>query len=138
MEIGGIVIFAGTYRASDSGVYGKMYHLLNSYDETSGSFGLANTEAARNAYLREAEYRNTDWFDLLFSNSISQNHSVSMSSGTDKAQYYTSFSIMDDPGWYKQSSVQRYTGNINALYNISKKVTVNIIGNAAYRKQRAP
>ena len=138
MEKGGIINFAGTYRASDSGVYGKMYHLLNSYDETSGSFGLANTEAARNAYLREAEYRNTDWFDLLFSNSISQNHSVSMSSGTDKAQYYTSFSIMDDPGWYKQSSVQRYTGNINALYNISKKVTVNIIGNAAYRKQRAP
>ena len=138
MEKGGLLNMADTYRASDSGVYGKMYHLMNTYDAATGKFALANTPAARNAYLAEAEYRNTDWFDELFSNSISHNHSISMSSGTDKAQYYTSFSVMGDPGWYKQSAVQRYTGNINALYNISSKVSLNVIGNAAYRKQRAP
>ena len=126
-----------SFRSSSSGVYGKMYQLMRQYDPATG-FGLANTEQAMNDYLKSAEMRNTDWFDQLFSNSIAMNHSVSMSTGTDKAQYYTSFSIMDDPGWSKQSKVQRYTANINANYNISKKLTVNLIGNASYRKQRAP
>ena len=138
MEKAGYLKLAETYRASNSGVYGKMYHLINTYDASTGKFALANTEAARNAYLKEAEYRNTDWFDVLFSNSISQNHAISMSSGTDKASYYTSLSVMHDPGWYKQSEVSRYTVNVNALYNISKQLSLNLIGNGSYRKQKAP
>lgn len=138
MENAGYLNFAETIRSSSSGVYGKMFKLINTYDATSGSFGIPNTTAAKNAYLREAEYRNTDWFDVLFSNAISQNHAVSMSSGTEKASYYTSLSMMSDPGWYKKSGVSRYTANINALYNISKRLSLNLIGNASYRKQEAP
>lgn len=132
----GYLNFADVYRAAESGVYGKMYHLMNDY--SAGGFALPNTPEARNAYLRQAEYRNTDWFDILFNNSISQNHAVSMTSGTEKASYYTSLSVMNDPGWTKQSKVQRYTANVNALYNISKQLSLNLIGNASYRKQRAP
>lgn len=138
MEKAGYLNLAETYRASDSGIYGKMYHLINTYDPTTGKYALANTLEARNAYLKEAEYRNTDWFDELFNNSISQNHAISMSSGTDKASYYTSLSVMTDPGWYEQSKVSRYTFNVNALYNISKHLTLNLIGNGSYRKQKAP
>ncbi len=134
----GFLTFSETYRGSESGVYGKMYQLMNTYDPTTGKFLLANTDEAMNAYLQEAEFRNTNWFDELFSTGISQNHSISMSTGTDKAQYYTSFSVMNDPGWTERSKVQRYTANINALYNLSKKVSLNLIGNAAYRKQEAP
>ena len=137
MEADGLISFGRTYRALDSGVYGKMYHLINTYNPATG-YGLANTQAAMYGYLREAEMRNTNWFDELFSNAISSNHSVSLSTGTDKAQLYTSFSYMNDPGWSKQSKVQRYTFNVNALYNLSKKVSVNLIGNAAYRQQRSP
>lgn len=138
MEKAGYLNFAETYRASNSGVYGKMYHLLNSYDPVTGKYALENTETARNGYLRDAEYRNTDWFEELFNNSISHNHAISMSSGTEKASYYTSLSAMNDPGWYKQSKVSRYTANVNALYNIYKNLSLNLIGNAAYREQKAP
>ena len=138
MVANGLISFGRTYRYATSGVYGKMYQLMNQYDETSGKFGLPNTPEAQAAYLQAAEMRNTDWFDELFSTAISMNHSISMSSGTDKAQYYTSFSFMDDPGWTEQSKVKRYTANINANYNISKKVTLNLIGNASYRRQNAP
>lgn len=138
MENNGLISFARTYRASSSGVYGKMYQLMNQYDESAGAFGLANTPEARNKYLRAAEFRNTDWFDELFSTAISMNHSVSMSGGSDKAQYYASFSIMSDPGWTEQNSVNRYTASINSLYNISKSLSVNFISNASYRKQKAP
>ncbi|MBR1402245.1 MAG: SusC/RagA family TonB-linked outer membrane protein [Prevotella sp.] len=138
MEANGLISFGRTYRASNSGVYGKMYQLMNQYKESSGQFGLPNTVEAQAAYLQAAEMRNTDWFDELFSTAVSMNHSISMSSGTDKAQYYTSFSLMNDPGWTEQSKVKRYTANINANYNLSKKLTLNLIGNASYRKQRAP
>jgi TonB-linked SusC/RagA family outer membrane protein len=138
MEKAGYLNLAETYRADDSGVYGRMYHLINTYDPTTGKYALANTTAARNAFLKEAEYRNTDWFDVLFDNSISENHAISMSSGTEKASYYTSLSLMRDPGWYKDSEVNRYTANINALYNVSSKISVNLIGSASYRKQKAP
>ena len=134
----GLISFSRTLRASNSGVYGRMYQLINTYDVTNGKFGIANTQNAMNEYLQAAEMRNTDWFDELFNNSISMNHSISMQSGTDKAQYYTSFSYMNDPGWTEQSKVQRYTYSINANYNLSKKVTLNLIGNTSYRKQRAP
>lgn len=134
----GLISFGRTLRASGSGVYGRMYQLMNTFNPATGKFGLANTPEAMNAYLREAEMRNTDWFGELFSNAISMNHSISMQSGTEKAQYYTSFSFMNDPGWSEQSKVQRYTYSVNANYNISKKVTLNLIGNTSYRKQRAP
>lgn len=138
LEAAGYLNFSDSYRASTSGVYGKMYHLINSYNATNGTFGLINTPEARDLFLRQAEYNNTDWFDLLFSNSVSQNHAISMSTGTDKASYYTSLSVMTDPGWTQRSKVSRYTANINALYNISKSVSLNLIGNAAYRQQTAP
>lgn len=130
--------FSDTYRASESGVYGKMYQLMNTYDEASGTFALENTTAAENSYLRMAEYRNTDWFKELFSNGIQHNHSVSISGGTDKFNFYTSLSAMIDPGWYKSSDVKRYTGNLNVTYNVSDKLSFNVITSTSYRKQKAP
>ena len=130
--------FSSVLNGSDYGVYGKMYELINTYDESRGAFALANTEAARNAYLQNAEFRNTDWFSELFSGAIQQNHSISVSGGTAKSNYYASISAMIDPGWYKQSKVERYTMNMNVSHKILDNLTVNLIGSGSYRKQRAP
>jgi len=134
----GYLNYAETSTAASSGVYGKMYQMLSEYDPTTGQFALENTEAAKNQYLRDAEYRNTNWFSKLFSNAIMSNHSVSMSGGNDKANYYASVSAMYDPGWTKQSKVQRYTANLNTTFHVSSKIDVNLISNASFRKQRAP
>ena len=138
MEQKGWLNNSDTYRAKDSGVYGRMYQLINQYNPVTGQFGLANTPEARNAYLREAEMRNTDWFNTLFSNNVTQNHSVSITSGTEKSSFYASLSAMSDPGWYKQSEVKRYTANLNTTYNIYKNLSINLISSASYRKQKAP
>lgn len=138
MKEKGWLNFSDTYRAAQSGVYGKMYQLMNTYNPVTGTFALEHTDAAMNSYLKEAEFRNTDWFDALFSNSVMHNHSVSISSGTEKASFYASLSAMTDPGWYKDSEVNRYTANMNATYNISKQLSINLISSAAYRKQKAP
>lgn len=134
----GYLNYASLANASDSGVYGKMYQLIGQYDKTSGQFGLANTAAARAEYLRAAEYRNTDWFDTLFSNGLQSNHSLSASGGSENATYYASLSVMQDPGWTKQSSVSRYTGNLNTTFKFNDIFTFNFISNASFRKQRAP
>lgn len=122
---------ADVVNASSSGVYGKLATLIASGE-------VLNTDAGRNEWLRQQEYRNTDWFDLLFSNSIMQNHSVSVSAGTDKSQHYGSLSVMYDPGWYKQSRVRRYTANMNSTFTFSDRLKLNLIGNASTREQRAP
>lgn len=116
---------------SSSGVYGKMYELIKQ-----GT--LENTEESKNSFLREAEFRNTNWFNQLFSKTIMQNHSVSLSSGNDKAQYYTSISGVFDDGWSKMSSVKRYTGLFNASYNLYDNLKLDLRTNGSYRDQQAP
>lgn len=129
---------ATTINNSNYGVYGKMYELINTYDATSGTYGLQNTQEARNLYLRTAEMRNTNWFSELFSSGISQNHAVSLSGGTSKSNYYASISAMIDPGWYKDSEVNRYTANFNVTHRLLDNLSINLIGSGSYRKQKAP
>ena len=138
MEQKGWLNSADLFRAKDTGVYGRMYRLIDEYNNSNGQRGLLNTPESRNAYLREAEMRNTDWFDVLFTNAISQNHSVSVTAGTEKSSFYASLSAMLDPGWYKQSKVKRYTANVNTTYNLYKNLSINLISNASYRQQNAP
>ncbi len=138
MEQKGWLEYANLVNSTTSGIYGQMYTLMDTYDATSGTYGLPNTQNARNQYLREAEMRNTDWFDLLFNNNIMQNHAVSVSGGTDKGSFYTSASVMTDPGWYKSSRVERYTFNANAIYNLTDKIKIKILNSNSFRDQKAP
>ena len=131
--------YANTVYRSESGVYGKLSQLINTYDPATGQFAVLNTPEGRNAYLRQAEFRNTDWFKELFRNSIQHSHSASISSGSEKGSYYASVGAMVDPGWSIQSKVNRYTLLVNTTQHILKdKLTLNLIGNASYREQRAP
>lgn len=138
MRNGGWLNYADVATAKESGVYGQMYKLLSEIDPATGQFKLENTPEAKAAYLREAELRNTNWFNALFSTNVMQNHSVSMSSGTEKSTYYGSLSALVDPGWTIQSKVNRYTGNFNSNFKLSESLSLNLITNASYRKQRAP
>lgn len=136
LERKGWLEYSSLNSAKNYGVYGRMYDLID-------DGLLANTSAARNAYLREAEYRNTDWFAELFNQTVMHNHSVSFSTGTERARVYASLSAMQDPGWYKASEIARFTGNMNASYELlpstsKQKLTVSIATMGSYRKQKAP
>ena len=137
MEMKGYLEYANLVNSSSSGIYGQMYTLMDTY-LGNGQFALPNTQQARNEYLRQAEMRNTNWFDLLFNDNVMQNHSVSVSGGTDKGAFYTSASIMNDPGWYKSSRVERYTFNANAIYNLTDRIRIKILNSDSFREQKAP
>lgn len=131
LEQKGFLGLARVANQSNSGIYGKMYDLINQGK-------LLNTDADRNAYLREGEFRNTNWFNELFNHTLLNTHSVSITAGTDKASYYASMSAMVDPGWTKQSNVRRYTANLNTTYKILPDLSLNMIATASVRDQRAP
>ena len=134
----GYMSHAEASRAQDGGVYSKMYDLINTYDETSGTFGLANTPEARAAFLQRYARENTDWFNTLFRNSFMQEHSLSVSSGTDKSQFYYSTSFLHDNGWSVADNVKRLTGNVRANFNVSDKVSFGLITQGSIRDQQAP
>ncbi|MCT7904913.1 Outer membrane cobalamin receptor protein [Candidatus Ornithobacterium hominis] len=137
MRNAGWLNYSDLVNARESGIYGKMYELLNKLD-SNGNFLLANTPESKAAFLREAQYRNTDWFKQLFNSNISQSHSVSLSSGTEKSTYYASLSALVDPGWTLSSNVNRYTANFNSNFKIRDNLNLMVLSSGSYRKQKAP
>jgi len=125
-------------RRQDGGVYTKMYDLINAYDASNGTFGLKNSQEARSAFLERYARANTNWFDILFKNSFMQEHSLSISSGTEKSQLYFSTSYLQDNGWSIADQVRRFTGNARANFNISDKISVGLISQGSIREQQAP
>jgi TonB-linked SusC/RagA family outer membrane protein len=121
----------------DYGVYGKMYDLINTPD-ANGNFALMNTTEAKAAFLKRYANVNTDWFDLLFKNSLTQEHSLSISSGTEKSQTFFSTSFYYDKGWTIADNVKRYTLNFRNNYNFSDKLSAGFTTVGSVRQQRAP
>ncbi len=81
---------------------------------------------------------NTDWFDVLFKNNFLQEHSLSVSFGTDKSQSYFSTSFLSDNGWTVVDKVKRYTLNFRNTYKFSDKLTLGFSTLSSVRQQRAP
>jgi len=120
----------------DIGVYGKMYERLNGDDN--GNFPLENTPAARKAFLIRYAKANTDWFDILFRNNFIQEHSLSISTGTDRSQSYFSTSYYGDNGWTIGDKVNRYTVNYRNNYKFSDRLSTGFSTLGSVRQQRAP
>jgi TonB-linked SusC/RagA family outer membrane protein len=124
--------------ARNGGVYSKMYQLIKTFDESAGTFGVENTTEGKAAFLNRYAKTNTDWFDVLFRNSFVQEHTLSISSGSEKSQHYFSVGYYNDNGWTIADKAERYTMNIRGNYNISPKVTAAILATGALRIQKAP
>ncbi|MBC7937617.1 MAG: SusC/RagA family TonB-linked outer membrane protein [Rhizobacter sp.] len=122
---------------SNYGVYGKMFDLINIPD-ANGNFALMNTTEAKSAFLKKYGRANTDWFDILFRNSLIQEHALSISSGTDKSQSFFSTSFYNDNGWTIADNVKRYTLNFRNNYNFSDKLSAGFMTVASVRQQKAP
>ncbi|AEW00216.1 TonB-dependent receptor plug [Niastella koreensis GR20-10] len=120
---------------ADNGVYGKMYDLMNG---TNGNFPLENTAEARKAFLTRYAMANTDWFDVLFRNNFVQEHSLSVSSGTEKSQSYFSTSFYGDNGWTIADKVNRYTLNYRNNYKFNERMSAGFATVGSVRQQRAP
>ncbi|MFT3945814.1 MAG: SusC/RagA family TonB-linked outer membrane protein [Agriterribacter sp.] len=118
------------------GVYGQMYNSLNA--DANGNFPLENTTEAKHDFLMRYAKANTDWFDILFRNSFTQEHSLSISTGTDKSQSFFSTSFYNDNGWTIADNVKRYTLNFRNNYTFSDRLSAGFLTTGSVRQQRAP
>lgn len=121
----------------DYGIYGKMYDEINTPD-ANGNFLLANTPGDKAGFLKRYATANTDWFDVLFRNSLTQEHALSISSGTEKSQSFFSTSFYNDNGWTIADKVKRYTLNFRNNYNFSDKLSTGFMTVGSVRQQKAP
>ncbi len=72
------------------------------------------------------ETNNTDWFKLLFRNPISQNHSVSLSGGSEMARFYASLAYNDTQGTAIGNDQNSYSAHVGMNMDFSKKFRVSV------------
>lgn len=138
LENKGYLNHSSISRASTGGVFHKMYNLMYDYDESTDTFGLRNDRPSRYNFLNRYAQANTDWFNLLFKSSLMHDHSLSVTTGTDKSQTYVSTSFLSDAGFTLGNNNKRFTANLNNTFKVSDKVRVELLIQGNIRDQVAP
>lgn len=119
---------AGTLLFSYNGYYGtqapsKKMNLLNAteYATLQNEAALASGNPIKFANPASLG-KGTDWQDLIFNNDARiQNHEVSISGGSDRSTFYTSFGLFDQDGIIG-SEISNYK-RLNVRFNGNHKIT---------------
>ncbi|WP_440880493.1 SusC/RagA family TonB-linked outer membrane protein [Tenacibaculum sp. C7A-26P2] len=138
LESKGFLNPSAVAQARFGGVYSIMQQQINTYNPSTGQFLLPNTPEARSRFLQQYELANTNWFKTLFRRSMTQNHSISVTGGSEKNATYASLSFFSDPGWSISEEVKRLTSNLRNTYFFSDKFNVTVATVASIRDQKAP
>lgn len=83
------------------------------------------------------KYPNTDLMDAMFKTSLSNNHTLSVSGGSDKFRFYTSFGYLNTPGVMDNSGYEKYQARVNLEMDVKPwlKLGANINGYMAFTEQ---
>ncbi|WP_462318918.1 SusC/RagA family TonB-linked outer membrane protein, partial [Marinilabilia sp.] len=95
--------------------------------DTEGA-GLINPSSGKFNSGVSRRYSPETWRDELFQNANRTEASVRLSGGNDKSRYFTSFSWLDDQGYYINSDYERFTGRVNIEHEVKPwlKGTMNM------------
>ncbi len=93
--------------------------------------------------VKKLETNNTDWFDLLMRDAWSQNHSVSISGGSENTTYRASLGYNDTQGVTKTDNLDRYTASMDLQHKFNNlSVGISIFANTGkqeyYQQSLAP
>jgi TonB-linked SusC/RagA family outer membrane protein len=69
-------------------------------------------------------FPNTDWTKELYETNIVQEHSLSVTGGSDKSTFLFSGGYLDNPGLVERTGIKRYTMRTNLETNINNWLTV--------------
>lgn len=82
------------------------------------------TRSEFDAAVTEMIDRNTDWYDYLFRNAVTQNHTLSLSGGNESTTYYSSVGASISQGTAREEVSKRYTATLKVNSWISSKVYI--------------
>lgn len=80
---------------------------------------------------------NTDWTEVYFRTANVQNHTVSITGGTDNVHYYVSGNFYKNPGVIKWTDYQKFSFRSNLSVDINKYLSMGL-NMSAYRSQMDP
>lgn len=84
-------------------------------------------------------YPNTNWRDEVITESgFRQNHSVSMSGGTERLKFMVMYGFYDQNGLVKNTKYQRHTFRANTDIKLHSKLTANVDVNMIYAETTQP
>ena len=121
-----------------SGIFYQLYKAVSTINPATGEYYLPNTPEARLNFLRQREYANTDWFNLLFTLNPVTNHAITLSGGGKNSATYASIGYYHDAGWTIADKVSRLTANLKNTYYINDKLTTTLSVQGNIRSQKAP
>lgn len=70
------------------------------------------------------KYPNTNWIDEVFRTAVATNHNLSVSGGSDKISFYTSFGYNNNPGIMENSGYERYSFRSNVEAKVTSWLTL--------------
>ncbi len=78
-----------------------------------------------NTLARGYAMQNTDWFDLLFRDAVSHNHSLGVSGGADKFTYRASFGYNKTDNTARGNSQDHFSGSLNVSAILWDKLSIS-------------
>lgn len=69
-------------------------------------------------------YPNSNFMDDTFKNSVSHNHVISMSGGSEKVKFYSSFGYENNPGVMDNTGFEKYSGRLNVTADVRSWLTL--------------
>ncbi|MBF4472902.1 carboxypeptidase-like regulatory domain-containing protein [Flavobacterium sp. HJJ] len=138
MESKGFLDLPSTVNGRYGGAYNILGKAINTYVPETGGYLVNNDPVSRNQFLKKYELANTDWFEVLFRPSITQNHSLSFAGGGKNNTFYASLGYYNDPGWTIADQVNQLSSNIKGTFFVNDKLNITLSTLASVRNQKAP
>lgn len=91
------------------------------------------TEQEFRTQMEKLETVNTDWFDLLTRNSVSQNHNLSVSGGSQKVTYNASIGYSKNAGIEIGNENDQFVSRLNVFAELNKRLSVSLNLNGSIR-----
>ncbi len=111
----------------------SQYGLTDAYKN--GGWNALSPEAQSDInHLRSI---NTDWNDILFRNVFNQEYNLSLSGGSDKANYYTAVGYYVEQGNVESVKNDRFNVTLKTNYRVNSKLKLGASVFANRRKQRS-
>lgn len=128
------------YAASQAGDLTARYPVVGIVGQIRSGYGKyagLSTEE-QDAYIEQLGSHTTDWFDVLFRNTVSTSHYLSVSGGSEKMTYYVSGGFNYNNGLVQRTSATSYNLRAKIDSRPAKWISFGVQTEFSYQKALAP
>ena len=117
--------------AANNLIADKLY--LNIYNVADNALFDANGHLVSNAAIKSGYLDDLDWFDQTIRNGYRAEYNVSASAASDKSDYYFSVGYLDENGYLRTSTFDRFSGRASVNVKPTSYLKVGLNVNATHQ-----